>query len=253
MDLRLDGKRALVTGGTRGIGRAVVEALAEEGCQISFCARTADAVRVAETELRQRGRTAFGTPVDVTDDTAVADWAEACAARMGGIDIVIANAGAVANKPELAAWRAGFDTDIMGTVLTGEHATPFLRQSDAGSVVVMSSVAALEIYAGERPYTAIKAALTAYASGLAQRLAPDGIRANVVSPGAIMFPGSVWERAQTDQPEVYAEILARTAMGRLGTAQEIAAAVAFIASPAAGYVTGTNFVIDGGLTKRIHY
>ncbi len=253
MDLRLDGKRALVTGGTRGIGRAIVEALADEGCQVEFCARTAEAVRTAETEWRQRGRTVFGTPVSVTDDTAVADWTEACAARMGGIDIVIANAGAVANRPELAAWRAGFDTDIMGTVLTVEHAIPYLRQSDAGSVVVMSSVAALEIYAGERPYTAIKAALTAYASGLAQRLAPDGIRANVVSPGAIMFPGSVWERAQTDQPEVYAEILARVAMDRLGTAQEIAQAVAFIASPAAGYATGTNLVVDGGLTKRIHY
>lgn len=253
MDLRLDGKCALVTGGTRGIGRAVVEALADEGCRVSFCARSADAVEVVETELRQRGHTAFGTPVDVSDDTAMADWTEASAARMGGIDIVVANAGAVANKPELAAWRAGFDTDIMGTVVTVEHAIPFLRQSDAGSVVVMSSVAALEIYAGERPYTAIKAALTAYASGLAQRLAPDGIRANVISPGAILFPGSVWERAQTDQPQVYAEILGRTAMGRLGTAQEIAEAVAFIASPAAGYVTGTNFVVDGGLTKRVHY
>ena len=253
MDLRLNRKRALVTGGTRGIGHAVVEALAHEGCQVSFCARTADAVGVVETELRQRGHTAFGTPVDVCDDTSVADWTEASAARMGGIDIVVANAGAVANKPELAAWRAGFDTDIMGTVVTVEHAIPFLRRSDAGSVVVMSSVAALEIYAGERPYTAIKAALTAYASGLAQRLAPDGIRANVISPGAILFPGSVWERAQTDQPQVYAEILGRTALGRLGTASEVAQAVAFIASPAAGFVTGTNFVIDGGLTKRVHY
>jgi len=253
MDLELEGKRALVTGGTRGIGRAVVARLAEEGCQVSFCARSAEAVVETEAELRAMGHAAAGASVDVTDDAAVEAWIASAARWMTGIDIVIANAGAVANKPVLSAWRAGFETDVLGTVATVEHAIPFLKSSPAGSVVVMSSVAALEIYAGERPYNAIKASLTAYASGLAERLAPDGIRANVVSPGAIVFPGSVWETARTEQPEVYAKILARTSLNRLGTAEEIATAVAFVASPAASYMTGTNLVVDGGLTKRIHY
>lgn len=253
MDLGLGGKCALVTGGTRGIGRAIVEVLAEEGCRVAFCARTASEVESAEAGLQGRQLAVRGARVDITDEEALGDWIASSAAWMNGVDILVANAGAVANKPELSAWRAGFDTDVMGTVATVERAIPHLERSDAGSVVVMSSVAALEIYAGERPYNAIKATLTAYASGLAHRLAPAGIRANAVSPGAIVFPGSVWERAQTEQPDVYAEILGRTSLNRLGTAREVARAVAFIASPAAGFVTGTNFVIDGGLTKRVHY
>ncbi|MCY3622065.1 MAG: SDR family oxidoreductase [Gammaproteobacteria bacterium] len=253
MNLGLHGLRALVTGGSRGIGRAVVQVLAEENCQVAFCARTPRAVAAAESDLRQQGLAVSGAVVDITDDPAVEAWTKTCADCMGGIDILVANAGAVANKPELSAWQAGFETDVMGTVRTVEQAIPFLRESNAASVVVMSSVAALEIYAGERPYNAIQATLTAYAGGLAQRLAPDGIRANTVSPGAIIFPGSVWERAQVDQPGIYNEILSRTALNRLGTAHEVATAVAFLSSPAAAYVTGSNFVIDGGLTKRVHY
>ena len=253
MDLDLAGRRALVTGGTRGIGRAIVEVLAEEGCRVSFCARDAGRVRTTESELRAAGLDVRGHAADVTDDATLADWIAASAADLRGIDILVANAGALANTADLGAWRQGFETDVLGTVATVEYAIVHLKESDAGAIVVISSAAALEIYAGERPYNAIKATLTAYAGGLAQRLAPDGIRANVVSPGAIMFEGSVWEKAQVERPEAYADMVDRTVIGRLGNPREIAQAVAYIASPVAGFVTGTNFVIDGGLTKRIHY
>ncbi|MCY3810738.1 MAG: SDR family NAD(P)-dependent oxidoreductase [Gammaproteobacteria bacterium] len=253
MDLDLTGRRALVTGGSRGIGRAIVEVLAEEGCRVSFCARDAERVGTTGAELRAAGLHVHGHVADVTNDAALESWMTASAADLGGIDILVANAGALANTADLSAWRQGFETDVLGTVATVEHAIPHLRESDDGSIVVISSAAALEIYAGERPYNAIKATLTAYAGGLAQRLAPDGIRANVVSPGAVMFEGSVWERARVERPEAYADMVARTVIGRLGNPREIAQAVAYVASPVAGFVTGTNFVIDGGLTKRIHY
>ena len=253
MDLRLTGRHALVTGGTRGIGRAIVEVLAEEGCRVSFCARSATRVSATEVELRALGFDVRSTSVDITDNAALARWITSSAERFGGVDILVANAGALANTADLDAWRKGFETDVLGTVATVEHAIPYLTASDAGAVVVMSSAAALEIYAGERPYNAIKATLTAYAGGLAQRLAPHGIRVTAVSPGAIMFDGSVWQRAEVERPDAYADMVARTVIGRLGTAREIAQAVAYLASPVAGFVTGTNFVIDGGLTKRIHY
>ena len=253
MDLNLAGRRALVTGGSRGIGRAIVEVLAEEGCRVSFCARDAGRVRTAEAELRAAGLDVRGHAADVTDDAALRNWIAASAADLGGIDILVANAGALANTADLSAWRQGFETDVLGTVATVEHAIPHLKESDVGSIVIISSAAALEIYAGERPYNAIKATLTAYAGGLAQRLAPDSIRANVVSPGAVMFEDSVWKKAQVERPEAYADMVDRTVIGRLGNPREIAQAVAYVASPVAGFVTGTNFVIDGGLTKRIHY
>ncbi|MCY4011496.1 MAG: SDR family NAD(P)-dependent oxidoreductase [Gammaproteobacteria bacterium] len=253
MDLNLAGRRALVTGGSRGIGRAIVEVLAEEGCRVSFCARDAERVGTTRAELRAAGLDVHGHAADVTNDAALESWMTASAADLGGIDILVANAGALANTADLSAWRQGFETDVLGTVATVEHAIPHLQESDFGSVVIISSAAALEIYAGERPYNAIKATLTAYAGGLAQRLAPDGIRANVVSPGAVMFEDSVWERARSERPEAYANMVERTVIGRLGNPREIAQAVAYVASPVAGFVTGTNFVIDGGLTKRIHY
>ena len=253
MDLNLARRRALVTGGSRGIGRAIVEVLAEEGCRVSFCARDAGRVRTTEAALRAAGFDVHGRAADVTDDAALKSWIDASAQDLGGIDILVANAGALANTADLGAWRQGFETDVLGTVATVEHAIPHLKESVAGSIVIISSAAALEIYAGERPYNAIKATLTAYAGGLAQRLAPEGIRANVVSPGAVMFEGSVWERARSERPEAYANMVERTVIGRLGTTREIAQAVAYVASPVAGFVTGTNFVIDGGLTKRIHY
>lgn len=253
MDLHLAGRRALVTGGTRGIGRAIVEVLAEEGCRVSFCARDAGRVDTTEAELRAAGFDVRGHVADVTDDAALAECIAATAADLGGIDILVANAGALANTADLGAWRQGFETDVLGTVATVEHAIAHLKASDAGAIVIISSAAALKIYAGERPYNAIKATLTAYAGGLAQRLAPDGVRANVVSPGAVMFEGSVWKKAQVERPEAYADMVDRTVIGRLGNPREIAQAVAYVASPIAGFVTGTNFVIDGGLTKRIHY
>ena len=253
MNLGLENSHAIVTGGTRGIGYAIVGALSEEGCTVSFCARNERRVNEVERSLREGGGNVHGASVDVTNKPALYAWIEACAAREGGIDVVVANVSALATAPELESWRAGFETDILGTAHTVEAALPYIRNSKIGSIVIVSSTAALEIYAGERPYSGIKAALTAYASGLAQQHASAGIRVNAVSPGAVYFEGGEWQRIERERPEAFADMLSRNPLGRMGKTEEIANAVAFIASPRASFITGTNLVVDGGLTKRIHY
>ena len=253
MDLGLEGRKALVTGGSRGIGRAIVEGLAGEGCDVALCARGADGVAEAVAAVEALGRRGVGAALDVKDGARLAAWVAEAADALGGLDIVVANASALAVAPTDAAWRAGFETDLMGSVHAVEAALPHLRRSAAGAVVLIASTAALEIYSGFRPYNAIKAALINAAAGLSTTLAPEGIRVNCVCPGATYFDGGVWQRAERETPEAYARMLAATAIGRMAAPQEIARAVIFLASPAASFVTGANLVVDGGLTKRVQY
>ena len=250
MDLGLEGLKAIVTGGTRGIGRAIVERLVKEGARVAFCAR--NAVAVAEMESRL-GSPACGTSLDVSDGQTLKSWVNDAAAEMGGIDILVPNVSALGGTIGDEGWRRGFDIDIMGTVRAVDAALPHLESSEAGAIVVISSAAALEALVGFRPYNSVKAALISYASGLADEFAGRGIRANTVSPGTIYFSDGVWGEREREAPEFFKSMIARNPMGRMGTPEEVANAVVFLASPAASFITGANLVVDGGLTRRVQY
>ena len=253
MDLGLDGRRALVTGGTKGIGRVIVEMLAAEGAHVAFCARNAGEVEQAAAALARPGRRVLGRAVDVADGPALAGFVAEAAAELGGLDIVVPNVSALAVAGDEAAWHAGFQTDIMGSVRVVDAAMPWLERSDAGSIVVISSVSGREVDFAAGPYGAFKAALIHYAQGLAYQLAPKSIRANSVSPGNTYFPGGVWEKIQHGNPALFATALALNPTGRMGTPQEVARAVVFLASPAASFITGTNLVVDGALTRGVQF
>lgn len=253
MDLGLAGKRAIVTGGTRGIGRRIVDLLAAEGCHVGFCARDQEQVNSAVGELSGNDVSIVGGTVDVTNNDRLRGWIKETAMTLGGLDILIPNASALVSSADVDAWRLGLEVDVLGTVRAVEAAMPFLETSDTASIVAISSTAAVNTSGGIRAYGGLKAALISYMSGLSTNLGAKGIRANTVSPGAIYFEGGVWDHRKREDPEAYAVAIARNPMGRLGTPEEVAAAVVFLASPAAGYISGTNLIVDGAATTRIQY
>ena len=250
MDLGLAGRRALVTGGTRGLGRAIVERLVEEGCAVALCARTPDVVEQTLADLRAQGATVHGAAVDVTDEAALAGFVEESARALGGLDLLVANAGGAAGGPGIADssaadWRSTFDLNVVHAAVAVRAALPSLTASDAASVVVISSVS------GSRPqprpqYAAAKAAEISLAAALARELGPQGVRVNTLSPGSVLFEGGSWAKRRDGDPEAFAAFVDREfPLGRLGTPQEIADVTAFLLSPRASWVSGTDVVVDG--------
>lgn len=250
MDLGLAGRVALVTGGSRGIGRACVEALAAEGARVAFCARDAAGVESAVREIASDGRDVRGSAVDVTDAEALAGWVQSCAAELGGIDVVVANVSALAIPSSEENWRASFETDVLGTVRLVEAALPALEASDAGAIVTISSVSGREIDFAAGPYGVVKGAIVHYTQGLAHQLA-GRVRANTVSPGNVYFPGGVWESIESGDPDLYAHALGLNPTGRMARPEEVARAVTFLAAPVSTFITGTNLVVDGALTRGV--
>ncbi|MGV0745822.1 SDR family NAD(P)-dependent oxidoreductase [Mycolicibacterium sp. XJ870] len=253
MDLGLAGKRFAVTGGTRGIGRAVVEGLLAEGASVAYCARTPDAVAEAQAELTADGATAVGAAVDVGDSAAVAAWVSQTADTFGGLDGVVANVSALAIPENADNWRTSFEVDLMGTVGLVDAALPHLLAGGAGSIVTISSVSGREIDFAAGPYGTFKAAIIHYTQGLAYNYAGKGVRANSVSPGNTYFPGGVWTSIEENNPEQFAAALALNPTGRMATPQEVANAVVFLSSSAASFITGTNLVVDGALTRGVQF
>ena len=253
MDLGLAGKRAIVTGGSRGIGRRIVDLLLADGCHVGFCARGKEQVDSTVAEIAATDAEVLGGVADVTDDAGFRRWIAVTATALGGLDILVANASALVASADMDAWRLGLEVDVLGTVRAVEAALPFLEDSDAASIVAISSTAAVNTSGGVRAYSGLKAALISYMSGLSTNLATKGIRANTVSPGAIFFEGGVWDVRKREAPDAYAAAVARNPMGRLGTPEEVANAVVFLASPAASYISGTNVIVDGAATTRIQY
>ncbi|MDA8051232.1 MAG: SDR family NAD(P)-dependent oxidoreductase [Rhodospirillales bacterium] len=253
MDLGLKERRALVTGATRGIGRAIAEHLAAEGADVAICARGAAEVAATVTALKGKGVRASGRAVDVADHAALGRWVAGVGHEFGGLDIVVSNVSALAIGREEANWRAEFETDLMGTVKAVEAAMPFLTRSDAASIVVISSVSGREVDFAAGPYGVFKAALIHYAKGLSYQLAGKGIRVNSVSPGNTYFPGGVWHKIEHGNPELFAKALALNPTGRMGKPEEMARAAVFLASPAASFITGTNLVVDGALTRGVQF
>ncbi|TDJ23411.1 MAG: SDR family oxidoreductase [Gammaproteobacteria bacterium] len=252
MDLQLKGKKAVITGGSRGIGRAIAETLADEGCDVAICARTEDGVNEAVESLKSKGVNAFGQAVDVGDGDALKAWIEASAEALGGIDVLVSNVSG-GQPPGEEGWKSIFGHDILGAVRCVEAATPHLAKDGGGSIIMVSSTAALEKFMAAGPYNALKAALIQYSGALSQDLAPKGIRVNAISPGPIFIEGGAWDNIKKNMTPFYEATLADIPLGRMGTAEEVAAQVALLASPRGGFTTGTNVVIDGGLTKRIQF
>ena len=253
MDLGLQGRRALVTGGTKGIGRAIVDMLAAEGAAVGFCARTEDDVADTVEALTKRGAVAVGRVLDVADGQGIQDWVAGAAAELGGIDIVVASVSALAIPDEPANWQASFDVDMMHTVRLVNAAMPHLERSDAASIVTIASVSGREIDFAAGPYGVFKAAIIHYTQGLAFQLAAKGIRANSLSPGNTYFDGGVWQSIEQNNPELFASALALNPTGRMAKPEEIARAAVFLASPAASFITGANLLVDGALTRGVQF
>jgi 3-oxoacyl-[acyl-carrier protein] reductase len=251
MDLGLKGKRAVITGGSKGIGRAIADAFAAEGAGVSICARNADEVATVVAALKARGVKAYGRALDVADGLALADWISASAGELGGIDALVCNVSALAVGDSAETWEKSFRVDMMHTVNAVAAAVPFLEKSNCGSIVLISSVSGFEVDFAAGSYGAFKAALIHYAKGLSRQLVGKGIRVNCVSPGNTYFDGGIWQTIEKNVPDLFSSTLKVNPTGKFGTPAEVASGVVFLASPVASRISGTNLVIDGALTVAV--
>jgi len=256
MDLGLRGRKAIVTGGSKGIGKAITELLVAEGADVAICARGQEAIDETVASLQGKGPTVFGEAVDITDPVAFPAFVESAIERLGGLDTLILNASVQPQGDDDATWELTFNSDVMQTVRSLRVARPHLAASEmGGSVVALSSITALQpnVGPGQIAYGTLKAALLSLNGKMALSLGSDGIRMNVVTPGCITFPGGVWERMAQAMPPMVEGVAKSTMLGRLGEADEIANAVVFLASPRASYVTASSLRVDGGIVKGIDW
>jgi len=251
MDLGLKGKKVAVTGGSKGIGRAIAEGFAAEGASVSICARNAAEVEATVASLKAKGVKAFGQALDVADGPALTAWVAASADALGGLDALVCNVSALAVGDSAESWQKSFSVDMMHTVNAVQAAVPFLEKSSSGSIVLISSVSGFEVDFAAGSYGAIKAALIHYAKGLSRQLVGKGIRVNCVSPGNTYFDGGIWQNIEKNMPDLFASTLKVNPTGKFGTAEEVANGVVFISSPMASRISGTNLVIDGALTVAV--
>ena len=246
MTFDFTGKRVLVCGGSRGIGRSIALGFAEAGAAVSICARGAAGLEATRKEIDAFGHATHAAPCDLADAAQIAAYVSAAAAALGGIDVLVNNASGFGGTDDEAGWAASVAVDMMAIVRASQAATPFLAQTPGSSIINISSISALRPSTRTPPYGAIKAAVIHYTTTQAAMLAKQGIRVNAVAPGSIEFPGGMWEERKTTAPEVYNRILRSIPFGRLGHPEEIANTVLFLASPLASWITGQSIAVDGG-------
>ncbi|WP_369407827.1 SDR family NAD(P)-dependent oxidoreductase [Roseomonas rosulenta] len=234
------GRRVLVAGGSRGIGRAIAIGFARARAKVSACARGAEGLEA----LRADG-VAHVMPTDLADAAQIAAWVEAAAAALGGIDVLVNNASGFGMGDSEEGWKRGLDVDVMATVRASTAALPHLRASK-GCIVNTTSISGLGPSVRTPAYAAVKALVINYTASQAAALAKDGVRVNAIAPGSIEFPGGTWEKRRAEDPALYNRILAGIPFGRLGTPDEVADVALFLASPLARWVTGQTIVVDGG-------
>ena len=251
MDLGLGGKRAIITGASRGIGRAIAETLAAEGASVAICARDGDAVAEAVAAIREAGGQAIGGACNVKDADEYKAWLEKTVEELGGCDIFVPNVSGGGGMDSEKNWWRCFEIDVLHTVRGCETLLPALKESGDGSIIVIGSTNAVDYFGGPMAYNAMKAALINYGSQLSQFVRGEGVRVNTVSPGPIYFEGGAWEMIEGTMPKFYESTVRKIPAGRMGTPEEVARVVTFLASPAASLVTGTNLIADNGYTKRV--
>jgi 3-oxoacyl-[acyl-carrier protein] reductase len=245
MELSFKGKKILVAGGSRGIGRSIALGFAENGADVAICARSAASLRAAEAELKRHGTKIFAMECDLGDEAQVTRMVEAAGTALGGLDVLVNNASGLGMGDDEDGWWASIDVDLLGTARATRTAMPFLEKSK-GSILNISSISGMMASARSPAYAAVKAALINYTMSQGLALAAKQIRVNCIAPGSIEFPGGLWEERKTSEPALYQTILDGIPWGRLGTPAEIADVALFLSSNLARWITGQTIAVDGG-------
>jgi 3-oxoacyl-[acyl-carrier protein] reductase len=256
MSFDFTGRRVVVCGGSRGIGRSIALGFAASGADVSICAREPKALEETRAEIAKSNHKAHAGSCDLGDATAIKSYIEDAAKALGGIDVLVNNASGFGSTDDEAGWAAGLNVDVMAMVRASQAAMPYLEKAGAAndvnggkagaSIINMSSISAMRPAARQPPYGAVKAAMIHYTLSQAATLARKNIRVNCIAPGSIEFPGGVWDKRKTDAPQLYNAIHKSIPFGRLGHPEEIATVALFLASPLANWVTGQTISVDGG-------
>jgi 3-oxoacyl-[acyl-carrier protein] reductase len=254
MDLGLSGLNAIVTGATKGIGRAIAESFAKEGCNVAVCARGRQDVERTCDDLRRHGVKAYPVVVDVVGDGGTySSWVERVVQDMGGVDVVVPNIGGAKMGSDEENFRLQFELNVISAVRTVEATLPYLKESKHAAIVFIGSISALEDFGGVQAFNATKATLITYSNSLARAHGAGGIRVNIVSPGMIWIENGAWDHLKKTKPEFYKWAVKENPFGRLGRAEEVADSVVFLASPRSSFTSGANLVVDGVLTRRVQF
>jgi 3-oxoacyl-[acyl-carrier protein] reductase len=245
MKIDFTGKKAIVCGGSKGIGRAIALGFAAAGGDVSICARDPKGLEEARAELAKHGHKVHVAAADLSKGDAVRGYVKEAVGALGGVDCLVNNASAFGSSDDEKGWTSGLAVDMLAIVHATQEALPALKASK-GSVLNISSIAALHPAARQPPYGAIKAAVIHYTVTQAVMYAKDQVRVNAIAPGSIDFPGGVWDRRKTENPALYKGTLASIPFGRYGTPEEVANVALFLASPHASWVTGQTIAVAGG-------
>jgi NAD(P)-dependent dehydrogenase (short-subunit alcohol dehydrogenase family) len=255
MNLNLHGKRAIVTGGSRGIGKAVIDNFVNQNMSVATCARGEKALKETAQSWSSADFPVFAQPVDVTDEAAYTQWFKQAIEHLGGLDIFVSNVTSRIESQGIERWKDTFENDLLQHIRATELALPYLKKGNNPSIVYVASIASImtENMPTEVQYGTMKAALVSYATQLATQLGGDNIRVNLVSPGPIQHKDGFWERVEQHQPDLYKRAQSISVFNRLGSSVEVANAITFLSSPAASNITAANLRVDGGAIKTVNF